>query len=92
MYVQQNRQVTRVFVMSEARRCGAGQLLLEAVDAAARKEQVTTLRLDTGSHLTEARRRGTQTPLIRYAGMSCHVRRLAGGVVRTPAGAAATCN
>jgi GNAT superfamily N-acetyltransferase len=47
-------EVTRVFVMPAARRRGVGQLLLQAVEAAAREQRVTRLRLDTGSHLTEA--------------------------------------
>jgi len=49
-------EVTRVFVMPEARRRGVGQRLLEAVEAAAREQEVTRLRLDTGRHLNEARR------------------------------------
>lgn len=49
-------EVTRVFVLPGARRRGVGQLLLEAVEAAAREQRVTRLRLDTGSHLTEAQR------------------------------------
>jgi len=49
-------ELTRVFVMPEARRRGTGQRLLEAVEAAAREHGVTRLRLDTGSHLAEARR------------------------------------
>ncbi len=44
-----------MFVLPAARRRGVGQLLLDAVEAAARQQQVTRLRLDTGSHLTEAR-------------------------------------
>jgi GNAT superfamily N-acetyltransferase len=49
-------ELTRVFVRPEARRRGTGQRLLEAVEGAAREQGVTRLRLDTGSHLTEARR------------------------------------
>jgi GNAT superfamily N-acetyltransferase len=47
-------EVTRVFVMPEARRRGVGQLLLQAVEAAAREQRVSRLRLDTSSQLTEA--------------------------------------
>jgi GNAT superfamily N-acetyltransferase len=49
-------EVTRVFVMPGSRRRGVGQLLLDAVEAAAREQRLTRLRLDTGSHLTEAQR------------------------------------
>jgi len=49
-------EVTRMFVLPEARRRGVGQRLLDAVEDAARGQQVTRLRLDTGSHLAEARR------------------------------------
>jgi len=48
-------EVTRVFVRPEARRRGVGQHLMEAVEDAARGQRVTRLRLDTGSHLPEAR-------------------------------------
>ncbi len=47
-------EVTRMFVLPEARRRGAGQLLLEAVEAAAREQKVIRLRLGTSRHLTEA--------------------------------------
>jgi GNAT superfamily N-acetyltransferase len=47
-------EVTRVFVAPEARRRGVGVLLMGAVEAAAREHGLSTLRLDTGSHLTEA--------------------------------------
>ena len=47
-------EVTRVFVLPHARRRGVAQLLLEAVEAAAREQNMTRLRLDTSSHLTEA--------------------------------------
>ena len=43
-----------MFVMPQARRQEVGQLLLEAVEDAARQRELATLRLDTGSHLTEA--------------------------------------
>lgn len=49
-------EVTRMFVMPRARRRGLGQLLLQAVEDAARGQRLTRLRLDTSSHLTEARR------------------------------------
>lgn len=48
-------EVTRVFVLPQARRRGVGQLLLEAVEDAAYRHGVTRLRLDTSDHLTEAR-------------------------------------
>lgn len=48
-------EVTRVFVLPEARRRGVGQLLMEAVEDAARAQKLVTLRLDTGRHLSEAR-------------------------------------
>jgi GNAT superfamily N-acetyltransferase len=47
-------EVTRVFVAPEARRRGVGALLMDAVEAAARGHGLSMLRLDTGSHLTEA--------------------------------------
>jgi GNAT superfamily N-acetyltransferase len=49
-------EVTRVFVLPRARRQGVGQRLLAAVEDAARRQQVTRLRLDTSDYLTEARR------------------------------------
>jgi GNAT superfamily N-acetyltransferase len=48
-------EVTRVFVAPQARRRGIGQQLLDAVEDAARRHQVTRLRLDTSDYLTEAR-------------------------------------
>ncbi len=48
-------ELTRVFVLPQARRQGIGQQLLTAVEDAARRHQVTRLRLDTGDYLTEAR-------------------------------------
>jgi GNAT superfamily N-acetyltransferase len=48
-------ELTRMFVLPHARRRGIGQLLVEAVETAAREHQVSTLRLDTSDHLTEAR-------------------------------------
>jgi GNAT superfamily N-acetyltransferase len=47
-------EVTRMFVLPEARRRGLGQRLLTAVEDAARGCQVTRLRLDTSDFLTEA--------------------------------------
>ena len=49
-------EVTRVFVVPQARRRGIGQHLLDAVEAAARRQRVTRLRLDTSDYLTEAGR------------------------------------
>ena len=48
-------EVTRMFVLPQARRQGTGQQLLAAVEDAARRLQVTRLRLDTSDYLTEAR-------------------------------------
>jgi GNAT superfamily N-acetyltransferase len=48
-------EVTRMFVLPQARRRGIGQRLLAAVEDAARDRQVTRLRLDTSDYLTEAR-------------------------------------
>ena len=49
-------EVTRMFVLPQARRRGIGQGLLTAVENAARGYQLTRLRLDTSDYLTEARR------------------------------------
>ena len=49
-------EVTRVFVTAQARRRGIGQQLLAAVEEAARRHQLSRLRLDTSDYLTEARR------------------------------------
>jgi GNAT superfamily N-acetyltransferase len=49
-------EVTRMFVLPQARCRGIGQQLLAAVEDAARGGQVTRLRLDTSDYLTEARR------------------------------------
>lgn len=49
-------EVTRMFVLPQARCRGIGQRLLAAVEDAARSSQVTRLRLDTSDYLTEARR------------------------------------
>jgi GNAT superfamily N-acetyltransferase len=49
-------EVTRMFVLPQARCRGIGQRLLAAVEDAARGAQVTRLRLDTSDYLTEARR------------------------------------
>jgi GNAT superfamily N-acetyltransferase len=49
-------EVTRVFVVPQARRRGIGQYLLDAVEVTARQQQVTRLRLDTSDYLTEADR------------------------------------
>ncbi len=48
-------EITRVFVMKEARQRGVGSQLLRAVEDAARGQAVTRLRLDTRSDLAEAR-------------------------------------
>lgn len=48
-------EVTRVFVLPQARRRGVGGLLLRAVEDTARHHGVTRLRLDTRSDLAEAR-------------------------------------
>ena len=48
-------EVTRVFVLPQARRRGVGGLLLCAVEDTARHHGVTRLRLDTRSDLAEAR-------------------------------------
>ena len=47
-------EVARVFVLSSARRRGVGALLMRVVEEAARERAVRKLRLDSGSHLTEA--------------------------------------
>lgn len=47
-------EVTRMFVLPQARHRGLGQRLLTAVEDAARRHQVTRLRLDTSDYLTEA--------------------------------------
>ena len=49
-------EVTRMFVLPQARCRSIGQRLLAAVEDAARSSQVTRLRLDTSDYLTEARR------------------------------------
>jgi ribosomal protein S18 acetylase RimI-like enzyme len=49
-------EVTRVFVVPAARRRGLGSRLLDCLEAHARRLGVATLRLDTRSDLTEARR------------------------------------
>jgi GNAT superfamily N-acetyltransferase len=49
-------EVVRVFVMPCARSRGVGGLLMRAVEEAARERAVRKLRLDSGSHLTEAQR------------------------------------
>jgi len=49
-------EVTRMFVLPQARGRGIGQQLLAGVEDAARGRQVTQLRLDTSDYLTEARR------------------------------------
>jgi GNAT superfamily N-acetyltransferase len=48
-------EITRVFVVPQARRHGLGRQLLRAVQDAAREHGVTRLRLDTRSDLIEAR-------------------------------------
>ena len=48
-------EITRIFVLPQARRRGVGRLLLHAVEDAARHHAVTRLRLDTRSDLAEAR-------------------------------------
>ena len=47
--------VTRVYVMPNARRRGLGSRLLDELETRARDHQVTTLRLDTRRNLVEAR-------------------------------------
>jgi GNAT superfamily N-acetyltransferase len=47
-------EVARVFVLPDARGRGVGARLMSAVEEAARERAVRKLRLDTGSHLTEA--------------------------------------
>ena len=47
-------EVTRMFVLPQARRRGIGQGLLTAVEDAARGYQLTRLRLDTSDYLREA--------------------------------------
>jgi len=49
-------EVMRVFVEPSARNAGVGALLMRAVEAAARSQGVTRVRLDTRTELTEARR------------------------------------
>ena len=49
-------EVTRVFVIPEARRRGLGSQLLNCLEDHARRYGVSTLRLDTRRDLTEARR------------------------------------
>jgi GNAT superfamily N-acetyltransferase len=49
-------EIARVFVVPEARGRGLGKRLLDAVEDAARERGLSTLRLDTGSHLVEANR------------------------------------
>jgi GNAT superfamily N-acetyltransferase len=49
-------EITRMFVVPEARRHGVGRQLLQAAEDAAPGLGVTRLRLDTSSHLAEARR------------------------------------
>jgi ribosomal protein S18 acetylase RimI-like enzyme len=49
-------EVTRVFVISAARRRGLGSRLLDRLEDHARQHRVSTLRLDTRSDLVEARR------------------------------------
>jgi ribosomal protein S18 acetylase RimI-like enzyme len=49
-------EVTRVFVVPAARRRGLGSRLLNDLESHARRHGVATLRLDTRSDLTEARR------------------------------------
>ncbi len=48
-------EITRMFVVPEARRHGVGRQLLRAAEEAARGHGMTRLRLDTSSHLAEAR-------------------------------------
>lgn len=48
-------EITRMFVVPEARRHGVGRQLLQAAEDAAPGWGVTRLRLDTSSHLAEAR-------------------------------------
>lgn len=48
-------EITRVFVVPEARRHGVGRQLLQAVEDAARQHAVSRLRLDTRTDLAEAR-------------------------------------
>jgi GNAT superfamily N-acetyltransferase len=48
-------EITRMFVVPEARRHGVGRQLLQAAEDAAPGLGVTRLRLDTSSHLAEAR-------------------------------------
>jgi GNAT superfamily N-acetyltransferase len=48
-------EITRVFVVPEARRHGVGRQLLDAVEDAARQHALSRLRLDTRSDLAEAR-------------------------------------
>ncbi|MBV9446939.1 MAG: GNAT family N-acetyltransferase [Streptosporangiaceae bacterium] len=49
-------EIARVFVVPQARGRGLGRRLLDAVEDAARGQRLSTLRLDTGSHLVEANR------------------------------------
>lgn len=49
-------EITRMFVRPEARRHGVGRQLLRAAEDAAREYGAARLRLDTSSHLAEARR------------------------------------
>jgi ribosomal protein S18 acetylase RimI-like enzyme len=48
-------EVTRVFVVSAARRRGLGARLLDELETHAREHQITRLRLDTRRDLVEAR-------------------------------------
>lgn len=49
-------EITRMFVVPVARRHGVGRQLLQAAEDAARGYGATRVRLDTSSHLAEARR------------------------------------
>jgi GNAT superfamily N-acetyltransferase len=49
-------EIVRVFVVPRARGRGLGKRLMDAVEDAAREHRLSTLRLDTGSHLVEANR------------------------------------
>jgi len=49
-------EITRLFVVTAARRAGLGLRLMQALEAAARDRGLDMLRLDTRADLVEARR------------------------------------